>query len=369
MPCGGAFTGVSQLTVTRANGRPLRSLDARDDVRVAFSADSRELALTAVADSRPVVLLQDVHSGVVRHVLKAGRGGQTILALACSADGRVAAADGATVYLWERASGQRLKTGGLPRGFEARQIVITDSGRVLVVGTQAGVGLQRTAVVVYDADRPAVVLTTPAVHRGAGLALCGRGQTLAVCDGDARYIVLFDVPPGSPIKRAALNGEALARLWEDLVHTDARRAWLARERFVSAPEEAVSFLARRLTPAAALAIPELADLDDDDFTIRRAAADRLAQALKRGDRAVELALRGVIDTPRSLEAFRTAERLLAGAKPVPFTPDELRTIRAVGVLERIGSDDARALLKRLASCGPSLIRDRAGDALQRLEQQ
>src|SRR5262249_58576409 len=99
----------------------------------------------------------------------------------------------------------------------------------------------------------------------------------------------------------------------------------------------------------------LGDPDGGGLGARQAAAEKLAAALRRGDRGAEMALRDLLDRPPSAEARRRAARLLAEAKPVPFTEEELRAIRAVGVLEQIASDEAKALLEPLAKGGPSLL--------------
>ena len=51
---------------------------------------------------------------------------------------------------------------------------------------------------------------------------------------------------------------------------------------------------------------------------------------------------------------------------MPYTAGELRIIRAVSVLGQIGGDEAKALLKRLAKGGPSLLTAEARATLQRL---
>src|SRR5262249_58564795 len=164
-----------------------------------------------------------------------------------------------------------------------------------------------------------------------------------------------------------LDDKAQARLWNELASTDAARAWQARTRLASAPRDAVSLLSKRLKPTAAKTMKELAELDDDDFDVRQIATKRLAEALKSGDRAVEQGLRELLEKPPSLEAQLRARKLLTSAGPKPYAAEELRIIRAVGVLGQIGSDESKALLKRLAKGGPSLLTAEARAALAPLE--
>src|SRR5262249_11514671 len=133
-------------------------------------------------------------------------------------------------------------------------------------------------------------------------------------------------------------------------------------------DEAVALLRRRLGPAPSVAVKELADLDGD-FETRGAAVRKLREALRRGDRTMEMALRDFVASPPSLESHLRARRLLAEAKPTPFTEEELRAIRAVGVLEQIANDEAKALLERLAKGGPALLTTEARAALARLPKQ
>jgi hypothetical protein len=96
----------------------------------------------------------------------------------------------------------------------------------------------------------------------------------------------------------------------------------------------------------------LADLDGDSFEAREAAVKRLKEL---GLQA-EPALRAALQAKPSLEQKRRIEALLAELVVVPPpTPEELRQLRAVIVLERIDSPEARHLLEELAK-GPQSAR-------------
>jgi hypothetical protein len=66
----------------------------------------------------------------------------------------------------------------------------------------------------------------------------------------------------------------------------------------------------------------------------------------------ESALRRAHAKPASLEARRRIEQLLDSLTTTVPSPDMLRQLRALAVLERIGSEPARALLRELASGTP-----------------
>src|SRR5205823_3131596 len=89
----------------------------------------------------------------------------------------------------------------------------------------------------------------------------------------------------------------------------------------------------------------LADLDSDQFRVRQAAEQKL-RAL--GELA-ESALRAALKAGPSLERRRRIEAVLTILDPTGTVHGELlRELRAVQVLERIGSPEARRVLEALA---------------------
>ncbi|MGL4555779.1 MAG: WD40 repeat domain-containing protein, partial [Gemmataceae bacterium] len=117
------------------------------------------------------------------------------------------------------------------------------------------------------------------------------------------------------------------------------------------PDDAVALIRANLRPApgkpltAAEARRLIADLSADDFETR----DRASRAL-----AVPSALPHVeaaAKTETDLEARRRLQRLLADGRTWPG-PGGLRAVRAVEVLERAGTPEARRLLEELAGGNP-----------------
>src|SRR5205085_1083644 len=106
----------------------------------------------------------------------------------------------------------------------------------------------------------------------------------------------------------------------------------------------------------------IADLDSEEFTVRDKAATELA---KLGVLA-EPALKKALTAKPSLEVRRRIESLLEPFEKWPGMP--LDAWRALAVLERIGSDDARQLLKGLSEGDPdSRLTREASAALERLQ--
>ncbi|MGH7227479.1 MAG: hypothetical protein ACRELF_30065, partial [Gemmataceae bacterium] len=127
--------------------------------------------------------------------------------------------------------------------------------------------------------------------------------------------------------------------------------------------QAIPFLKDRLRPAAADGkhIKELlADLDSDAFEKREAATRELTRLHYRADPMLRRALQ---DKP-SLEMRRRIEAILA--KPRLPSAEDLRNMRAIAVLERIGTVEARRILEKLAAGAASPEARAAQVALQRL---
>jgi hypothetical protein len=115
---------------------------------------------------------------------------------------------------------------------------------------------------------------------------------------------------------------------------------------VSATNQSVPFLRDRLKPVAR-ADPKkieqwIADLDSDKFADRQAAARALEKVGQQARPFLQKALKADV----SLEARRRLEQILGVVSDVPA--ETVRTIRAITVLERIGSREAQSVLATLA---------------------
>ncbi len=108
----------------------------------------------------------------------------------------------------------------------------------------------------------------------------------------------------------------------------------------------------------------LAQLDDDSFEVREAATGQLTRLGKQA----EPALRQVLARTPSAKVRRRVETILDELhRPFP-QGEELAFIRVVEVLERIGSAEARRLLKRLAGGEPTAdLTQQAQQAWHRLK--
>ncbi len=154
------------------------------------------------------------------------------------------------------------------------------------------------------------------------------------------------VHPADAPKETDLSAKEQDALWDRLGGDDAADAGRAIRSLLAAPRQAAALLRERLKPDAAPAdqIARLVrDLDADDFDVREQASARL-RAL---GQAAAPALQKALDGTPSAEVRQRTRSLLAALDKKGSSP-ELRASRAVEVLERIGTSDAQAVLKKLA---------------------
>ena len=201
----------------------------------------------------------------------------------------------------------------------------------------------------------------PSVHRPQDSAFRRTGAVRLATAGAVLALTTM-----LPWRAAADDVESLAADWQTLAAEDAVEAHEAVDR-LSRRHGAVAFLADRLRPSPADAdciVDLVSDLDARDFRIRAFAEREL-----RGHGAAAVSeLRRLAEASRSAEVRARIERIASAATEVPLrSPEVLRSLRAVDVLERNGSRAARAVLVELAGGAPSAWQTEAAcQAIQRL---
>jgi RNA polymerase sigma factor (sigma-70 family) len=233
--------------------------------------------------------------------------------------------------------------------------VFSSDGRV-VVTTNVGNGHGPHALHVWDAITgqelfqrvlPRSIIPLGDWNPVNSLALMpnGRAAITGLRDGT---ILVWDLEPQTWPKVGAkdLTRKDLNALWADLA-AEAPKAYRAIRTLAGAPTQVVPFVAELLRPVgvvdASLIEKRIAELDSDNFAIRKAAAAALADM---GGQA-EPALRRAVEGKPSAELRRQVGMLLAGLHSVP-PAETVRTLRAIAVLERIGTPDALLVLRKLA---------------------
>src|SRR5262249_9009488 len=168
-------------------------------------------------------------------------------------------------------------------------------------------------------------------------------------------------------KARAFTAKELERLWHDLGKADARLAYRAVFALAQAKSAAPTFLQERLTPILneSKRINQLiSDLDDSQFAVR----DKATRALEKLGRQAEPALRQALVKAQSAELRRRIETLLEpSAAWVVKDAETLRSVRAICVLERIATPEARSVLKNITQAHPETrTTQEARAALERL---
>src|SRR5262249_471429 len=135
----------------------------------------------------------------------------------------------------------------------------------------------------------------------------------------------------------------------------------------ASPKEAVGYLKEHLPPAppldAARVEALLTQLESDKFKERMQASNELVQLGERGVPGLEKALASQPPLEGEKRLYALIDRL-AGPK---LTGEQVRAVRAVEVLERIGTPQAVELLQALAGGAPgALTTTNSQTALQRL---
>jgi hypothetical protein len=277
------------------------------------------------------------------------------------------------VRLWDTTTGKELLRHKGP-GNMIGAIAFSPDGKLIASGCSAHAATENL-VHIWESATGRLIRHFEGHHSGIdSLAFSPNGLTVASGGGDST-ILLWDITGGllseprtkrsgvSGLQPTALTPRELDAYWTALANEDASKAYDAVWRLVAAPEQAVPFLRKHLTPAstpdAKLVAQRIAELDSDDFATRQRAAEELS---KYGD-AIIPALQRTLDGKPSLEVRRRVQQLLDQARD--WTAERLRDHRAIQALEHIGTPPAKEVLQRLAAGALDTLRTEEAKAVLR----
>jgi hypothetical protein len=141
--------------------------------------------------------------------------------------------------------------------------------------------------------------------------------------------------------------EEFDALWSEL-NGDAVKAYRVIQRLTAHPPEAIALVAGKLPPAkvrtAAELDPLIADLDHPEFERR----EQVSKALAEIGKPATVALTKTLETRPSAEKKRRIGELMETINAVGTRPEMVRPIRALEILERAGTVEAKKVLEKLA---------------------
>jgi len=187
-------------------------------------------------------------------------------------------------------------------------------------------------------------------HGNGVIALCftADGKTLQSLGADQKLFVwAADANRDWRPKSIPLDEKALERLWDTLRSDDALDLYGSAQLFGASPGPTVAFLRKHLTP-----VPE-----GDSARIEKLVADLGKEYNERKRAVIELRKIGAAALPALRQVAERGEddmarRLLWEFESLAPPREHFRAVRALEVLERIDSDDARSLLAALAKGAP-----------------
>jgi WD40 repeat protein len=373
-----------------STGRRLREIEASEygGGEAALAPDGRTLAFVGIAvgaeDGRRraekgVLAFWDLETGkeVGRIV---GKEGESFWSVAFSADGKFLAAS-RSVFSGRRHSGEhqivlfevltRQELLRIDTATRVEAMVFSPDGRSLITGGGGRRGGDRTVRVWDVLVGKEIASLSGHASRVLSLALSPDDQTLVSGSADGTALLWRrNWPRGwRPWQDVRLSRKQQQEQWAHLASRDAAQAYRAIRKLADVPEQAVALLGERLRPAAPGASARviarmIADLDSDDFEVREKAREGLE---KEGEWAEPALRRALADRP-SLEVRRRIERLLALLEGGPPSSPRMQMLRAIAVLERLSTPEARRLLEKLArgAAGAVLTRE-AKEALRRMD--
>jgi WD40 repeat protein len=244
-----------------------------------------------------------------------------------------------TVAVWELASGQAFPT---LLNTADDHLTVSPGGRTVVRAAFHG-------LVVHDLFTgtstvlPRRTERDPHQLRNQSVAFAPDGRSFVTGHEDGT-VLQWNVPGADGPEPTAADHDAL---WAALADADLLKARGAVERLVRHPPVAVALLRAKFVPPAAPNLEDLPalvrDLDAANFAVREAASKKLREL----DDAAEPALRAALTASTSPEVRQRLEALLAlsaSAWRLPLGGDLLRGVRAIEVLERVGTAEAKELL-------------------------
>lgn len=348
----GAMGQSEQMDVWELEtGKIVKQFTMAGDMDPAWSPDCK----TAAYRNPDGITLMDMTTGLAL----AGIPGNWVGKLAMSPDGMVLAgrsveANPGNLTIWETTNGKKIVD--LPAGPIHDWILAADNRTIAT--------LDKSFIRVWDllSRKERYRLELPKSFNAAlspgqlasnvwspTPALTPDSRQLTTIEPDGTLLV-WDLSPAFEKSSQAtpLNAEQISGCWTALANSDPAVAYPAIWKLTDAGEPAVALLRQHLKPAVDADFDKvrklIKNLDDDSFEIRESAS----RELEKMGAGIQPAVRQALEARPTPEVRRRLETLLQTPAAVNHSPELLRQLRAISVLERIASKDARQLLTTIA---------------------
>ena len=304
--------------------------------------------------SEPTVHVWDVSAG--KRVKSLRKSASPIVRLMFSPDGETLAVIGfpARLELWHLPTGRLLREMNLinlvdvPRTFVMPTVAFAPHGQWLAFTHQEG------EIVLLETMTGKEILTLRG-HEGYvnSLAFAPDSRRL-LSGGRDTTALLWSVLPESPELPAAWKDAD--RLWQQLGDSPDK-AYPIIWALMIRPERAMEVMTKRLQPDGGAPDKEIRELitnlSSPKFVQRNVAMRRLKEIGTRSLPALEQSLKNAAD----LETSRRIQELLKTVE-TSLTPETLRDLRGLQILEMIGTAPARQLLTQVAGGDPGVAKTR-----------
>jgi WD40 repeat protein len=382
-----------------ATGKSIREIDNDQQIfGLAFAPDGRILAVSTQqrielwnADTGEEVRLFAAAQNVMYRLMTFSPDGKMIAALGNEPD---------TVHIWETASGK--ERGSVHFGAAAAPVPMGRMGKMRIWNGNPNVNGITALAFSADSRLLAVSKMDSAIHlwdlhaneelapltgirsQVSALVFSPDGKDLIGIDNEGTHLTwhMAKIRRNTKMRLAALDDDDFAELWNDLAEPDIFRTYRARRHLVADAKRAVPLLSSHLEPVPAGEATRIQalvkDLSSPNGGTRRKAMTELrtkhgeaalgALAQMAGGNANGGGMPGMGGMGGMGGGAGNAPQLLMQKLQALYnTPERQRDLRAVHILEEIGTPQARQTLSKLAkgAAGTSLTVESKG-ALDRL---
>jgi WD40 repeat protein len=359
------------------SGEEVRSFDATPSAIhcLALSPDGKSLAEATSSqlspDAQCVVRTLDTTTGKEIRMIAQGKG--RIQRISYSPFGKILAATGPEgTHLWNAATGVEITLWKGSERHATSNLAFSSDGRLLAVAVSKAPG-EPPELLVWEVASGSPRHELSRSHHGEIHALAFSPDNRKLVSGGADTTVLvWDLAgrsaAGTGVQGKLTSKETLA-LWTALADEDAAKGHRAMVRLAADPTVSVILLKQQLKPVPTVVPNEheiekwIGNLNDESFAKR----EQASQELERIGRPAKQTLEKVLAAEPEAEKRRRIEAILKDMNSPRLKPEEVRSSRAVELLERLNTSESRELLATLARGAPDArLTRQAKAALERL---